>query len=167
MANLISSIVSGFGFTLGRTAATSLLTSSKQTSNNNSKDTECWSHKGYEEGDVEFICEYEYLNKFIKWYMYPVIIFLPYLSIFYTLKYFFNVFIIKNKITYYEMKWNTYKVSDARTKSGFREIKKLEPEVCKVEVYPPYTRNKIEAIIALTYSLFIIGIIVSGFIIYK
>jgi hypothetical protein len=167
MANLASSIVNGFGFTLGRAAATSVLTPSKQTSSNNSKDIECWSHRGYEEGDVEFICEYEYLNKFIKWYMYPVILFLPYFSIFYILKYFFNVFIIKNKITYYEMKWNTYKVSDARTKSGFREIKKLEPEICKVEVYPPYTRNKIESLIALTYLLVCITIPVIGFIIYK
>lgn len=162
MSNLTSSIVKGFGFTLGRAAATSIITPSKEVINK-STEIDCWSHKGYEENDVEISYDFNYFNKFIKWYTWVAILFVPYLTIFYTVKYFYNVFIKTNKIYYYDMKWKSFKVSDGRTKSGIRELQKLQPELSKVEIYPPYTRNKIEAIISLAYSSFIIGLMIFSF----
>jgi hypothetical protein len=160
MSNLTSSIVRGFGFTLGRAAATSVLTSSKQLVNDDPKDIVCLSHKGYEEGDVKSITEYDYLKKTIKWYEWLFILFIPLLNCILSFKYFYNVFIKKNHVYFYDMVWKTYTVSDGRTKSGVKEIKKLIPELSKVSEYPPYKRNKVESLIALVISLFYLSIII-------
>jgi MFS-type transporter involved in bile tolerance (Atg22 family) len=153
MSNLTSSIVRGFGFTLGRAAATSVLTPSKQVVND-PKEIECWSHRGYEEGDVETITEYEYTRKYIKWYEWLFILSMPIFNCILTFRYFYYVFMKKNHVYFYDMVWNTYTVSDGRTKTGTREIKKLIPVLGKVTEYPPYKRNKVESLIALGISVF-------------
>jgi hypothetical protein len=160
MSNLTSSIVRGFGFTLGRAAATSVLTPSKQIVNQNPKEIECWSHKGYEEGDVESIEEYDYIKKTIKWYEWLFILLFPVFNCIKTFKYFYYVFIKKNHVSFYDMEWNTYTISDNRTKTGTREIKKLIPVLSKVSEYPPYKRNKVESLIALGISVFYLLLIV-------
>jgi hypothetical protein len=152
MSNLTSSIVRGFGFTLGRKAANSLIESSSNNQVYKSTELDCWSHRGYEENDVEILYDYDYYKKQIKWYSW-IIFLIPILNLFKSIPYFYNVFIKTNRVRYYDMKWVTFKVSDGRVKGGVKEIQKLNPELSKVEVFPPYTRNKVEAIIALFISL--------------
>lgn len=164
MSNLTSSIVKGFGFTLGRKVANVLTDSSNYQKIQKSSEIDCWSHKGYQENDVESTVEYDYLKKQIKWYSW-IIYLIPIVNLFKSLPYFYNVFIKKNKIFYYDMKWETFQVSDGRVKGGIKEVKKLKPVLGKVEVYPPYTRNKIEAVVALLISLFLnLPIIIGPFI---
>jgi hypothetical protein len=152
MSNLTSSIVKGFGFTLGRKAANSLIDSSSKNQVYKYSEIDCWSHKGYEENDVEILYDYDYLRKQIKWYAW-IMFLIPIVNLFKSIPYFYNVFIKKNKIYYYDMKWESFKISDGRVKGGIKEVKKLKPELSKVEVYPPYTRNKVESVIALSISL--------------
>ena len=152
MSNLTSSIVRGFGFTLGRKAATSLINSSSKNQVYKSSEIDCWSHKGYEENDVEISYDYDYLRKQIKWYAW-IIFLIPIVNLFKSIPYFYNVFIKKNKIYYYDMKWESFKISDGRVKGGIKEVQKLKPELSKVDVYFPYTRNKVESVIALSISL--------------
>lgn len=154
MSNLISSIVRGFGFTLGRTAANSLINSTQVQKVHKFKEIDCWSHNGYQEDDVESIVEYDYLKKQIKWYSW-IIYFIPIINLFKSIPYFYNVFIKKNKIYYYDMKWESFQVSDGRVKGGIKEVKKLQPVLGKVEVYPPYIRNRVESVISILLSLLI------------
>jgi hypothetical protein len=151
MSNLTSSIVKGFGLTLGRAAATSLISPAREAVQK-STEIECWSHRGYQENDVEILYDYDYYKKQIKWYAW-IIFLIPILNLFKSVPYFYNVFIKKNKIYFYDMKWTTFKVSDGRVKGGIKEVQKLTPELGRVDVFPPYTRNKIEAVIALSISL--------------
>ena len=151
MSNLTSSIVRGFGFTLGRKAANSLIDSSSKNQVYKSNEIDCWSHQGYEENDVEISYDYNYYAKQLKWYSWIMFI-IPIYNLFKSVPYFYNVFLKENKIYYYDMKWTTFKVSDGRVKGGIKEIQKLKPELSKVEVYPPDKRNKVESIIALTIS---------------
>lgn len=152
MSNLTSSIVRGFGFTIGRKVANSLIEPSAKNQVYKSNEVDCWSHKGYEENDVEITYDYNYYKKQIKWYGW-VMFLIPILNLFKSIPYFYNVFIKKNMVYYYDMKWVTFKISDGRVKGGIKEVQKLKPELGKVEVYPPYTRNKVEASIALMISL--------------
>lgn len=154
MSNLTSSIVKGFGFTLGRKAANSLIEPSSNKQVYKSTEIDCWSHKGYEENDVEILYDYNYYKKQIMWYSW-IMFLIPILNLFKSIPYFYNVFIKKNKIYYYDMKWTTFKVSDGRVKGGIKEIQKLKPELSKVEVFPPYTRNKVESIVSLVLSILI------------
>jgi hypothetical protein len=166
MSNLTSSIVRGFGFTIGRSAANTLLSAPKNKEVQKSTEIECWSHKGYEENDVEIIYQYDYHGKKLKWYSWLIFL-IPLLNLFKSIPYFYNVFIKKNKMYFYDMKWTTYKVSDGRVKGGIKEVKKLQPELSRVEIYPPYLRNKIESIVSLSISLIvsspILGGMISGF----
>lgn len=145
MNNLFSSIIRGFGNTLGRKAANSI------TSTNNESD--CYSHRGYEEGDVYAKMDYNYDKERVKWYTWLFFIWIPFLNLFIAIPYFYNIFIKKNYIHWYEMKWNTLKVSDNRFKSGIKEIKKLKPELTDKQIIKSYTRNKIESIIIIIISL--------------
>ena len=152
MSNLISSIVRGFGFTLGKTAANAVIDSTKSQKVYKSNEVDCWSHQGYQENDVEILYEYDYYTKQLKWYTWIVFL-IPILNLFKSIPYFFNVYLKKNKVYYYDMKWETFKVSDGRVKGGVKEVQKLKPILGKVEVFPPYTRNKVESVIALSLSL--------------
>jgi hypothetical protein len=149
--SLGSSIVRGFGFTLGRKAANVAIDYTSQSPQKSSQ-IDCWSHNGYQEGDVEIFYDYDYLRKQIKWYQWVLFV-IPIVGLLKSLSYFYNVFLKKNMVKYYDMKWETFTVSDGRTKSGIREIKKLKPQLGKVEVAPPYLRNKIESIVALLITL--------------
>ena len=163
MFNLNSSIVKGFGFTLGRTAANALVSSTQTQKVSKSNEIECFSHLGYQEGDVEISYEYDYYKKQIKWYAWVIFLF-PIVNLFKSIPYFYNVFIKKNKVYFYDMKWVTFQVSDARMKSGIREIKKLQPELGRVDINPPLTRHKVEAVVALSISLFLnLPIIIGAF----
>lgn len=149
---MLNSIVRGFGLTLGRAAATSLITPKREVIQK-STEIECWSHRGYVENDVEILYDYNYYSKQIKWYTWVVFI-IPILNLFKSIPYFYNVFIKKNNVYYYDMKWVSFKVSDGRVKGGVKEIQKLQPELGKVEVFKPYLRNKVEALISISISLF-------------
>ena len=155
MSNLTSSIVRGFGFSLGRAAANSLLqpSQSKEIVLDTVSDIECMSHKGYEENDVEILNDIRWKKQFIRWWAWPFVAIIPIINIIMALIYCYKVFIKTYNLHFYDLKWNTYKVSDGRTKSGFREVKKLEMEYNKSEIDLPYTRNKIEAIVSLLISL--------------
>lgn len=152
MSNLTSSIVKGFGFTLGRKAANSLLEGPSREKVSKSSEIDCWSHRGYQENDVEILYDYDYYKKQIKWYSW-ILFLIPVINLFKSIPYFYNVFIKKNKVYFYDMKWTFFKVSDGRVKGGIKEIQKLQPELSKSEVFPPYTRNKVESVVALTISL--------------
>jgi hypothetical protein len=152
MSNLTSSIVKGFGFTLGRKAANSLIESTSKNQVYKSSEIDCWSHKGYEENDVEISYDYNYYQKQMKWYSW-ILFLVPIVNLYKSIPYFYNVFIKKNKVYYYDMKWVSFKISDGRVKGGIKEVQKLKPELGKVEIYPPSTRNKIESVIALAISI--------------
>jgi hypothetical protein len=157
MSNLTSSIVRGFGFSLGRAAANSLLqpSHSKEIVLDTVSDIKCMSHKGYEENDVEILYDIRWRKQFIRWWAWIFFTIVPITNIIMSLIYCYKVFIRTYNIHFYELKWNTYKVSDGRTKSGFREVKKLGMEYCKSEIDSPCTRNKIEAIVSLLISLIV------------
>ena len=157
MTQLVNSMVRGFGFTLGRKAA-DVVTSSKKTQPVNStptnvKDLECWSHKGYEEDDVKFVEEVVWTRYGVKWYGW-LITFIPIIGLFPALTRFYKTFIKKSKIYFYDFKWETFTISDGRTTTGVREIKKLLPQLSRVSINPPQTRNKVESIFILLISLF-------------
>ena len=156
MANtLLNSMVKGFGFTLGRRAADSFINESSVKRNpTNVKDLECWSHKGYSEGDVELVEEVTWSNYNVKWYGWLISI-IPIIGLIPAFIRFHKTFIKKSKIYFYDLKWETFKVSDGRTTTGVREIKKLLPQLSKTTVNPPQTRNKVESLIVLLISLFI------------
>jgi hypothetical protein len=151
---MLKSIVRGFGFTVGRRAADSMIDNlnqknSPRTSSTSVKDKTCMSHLGYEENDVEIMYDIKWNKEYVKWYEWPLYLFIPVIPVFYALSRAYKTFVKKYQLHFYDMKWNTYTISDNRAKSGTREIKKLEPVFDKSAPNTPYTRNKIEAILAL------------------
>jgi len=157
MSNLFSSITRGFGFAIGSSAAKSLLNrkSSKnlQPQSFSVKDKTCMSHWGYEENDVEISYDIRWNKEYVKWYSWPFFLLIPFFPFFYSLKRLFKVYFKNYKLHFYDLKWNTYTVSNAKYKNGIQEIKKLEPVFSKSENNPPYLRNKVEAWISLVLCL--------------
>jgi len=165
--SIVNAITRGFGFRIGSNLANSLMEPKQKATNKivTIDELECWSHKGYEAGDVEFTYDKgsHWNRQYIKWYMWPVSLFngLLFITPLFYISDLYNVFIKKHQIHFYTFKWNTYKVSDRRSKSGIREIKNLDMVYDKSVVNPPYLRTKIETIIQfLLVSWFPLAILI-------
>ena len=79
---MLKSIVRGFGFTVGRRAADSMIDNlnrknSPRTSSTSVKDKTCMSHLGYEENDVEIMYDIKWNKEYVKWYEWPLYLFIP------------------------------------------------------------------------------------------
>jgi hypothetical protein len=149
---LFNSIVRGFGHKVGSSIATSVINGVQ--SNNvvsSSSELECYSKLGYQEGDVEIMYDKgsHWNRQYVKWYMWPASIFngLFFITPLFYISDLYNVFVKKHKMYFYDLKWNTYKVSDRRSKTGIREIKNLDMVLSKTIDNKPYLRTKIETIL--------------------
>ena len=152
MSGFLNSIVRGAGMSIGRNLVGDFgrRKESKNEATNvySSNELECWSHKGYEEGDVEFTYDKNsnWGRQYLKWYMWPVSVFnsLLFITPLFYISNVYHVFIKKHQMHFYDFKWNTYKVSDRRAKSGIREIKILDMVYSNSVTNAPYLRTKIE-----------------------
>jgi hypothetical protein len=145
--SIVNAITRGFGFRIGSNLANSLMTPKERVSNKVSTidELECWSHKGFEEGDVDIV-KTNWTTYQLAWYSYPLAIIsgalvIPFL---WYIKDLYFVFVKKHQMHFYDFKWNTYKVSDRRSKSGTRDVKNLEPVYCKTVSDSVPLRNKLE-----------------------
>jgi hypothetical protein len=167
MSGFLNSIVRGAGMSIGRNLVGDFgrRKETPKKSVYNSNELECWSHKGYEENDVEFTYDAgsNWNRQYIKWYMWILSIFngLLFITPLFYISNVYNVFFKKHQIHFYTFKWNTYKVSDRRSKSGVREIKNLDMVYDKSVSNPPYLRTKIETMLEfLLVSWFPITILI-------
>lgn len=149
--SIVSAITRGFGFRIGSNFANSLMEPKQKVTNNVATidELECWSHKGYAEGEVEIIKDINWRSKRQKWYMWPVHIFNGcfFITPLFYIKDTYNIFFKNYYLHFYDFKWNTYKVSDRRAKTGIREVKNLDMIHSKSVIDTPPLRNKIETII--------------------
>jgi len=167
MSNLTSSIVRGFGFTVGRTAATALLTP-KPVPVKSSTGTGCYSQFGYAEDDVEITYDRNWRKYTIAWYGWIGFLIFPFLNVWFATVRLLTTFVSNTQMHFYNMKWHDHKAPDARYKSGFKEFKILKPVYVKSVEDKPTTRNKVEAVLAflvswittgpITYAIYIVEI---------
>ena len=157
MSTLTSSIVRGFGFTVGKTAANALLQPKPVPVNKTATGTGCYSHLGYQEGDVEITYDKNWKKSYVGFFGWLFYLLFPFLNVWVAFIKLISTFSPNTYMHFYEMKWNQYQVSDARFKSGIREVKILQPEFVKSVVDTPRTRNKVEAVIAFMISWILTG----------
>ena len=163
MSTLTNSIVRGFGFTIGRRAATSLLDTPPKIKNLPDNNM-CWSHEGYVEGDPH--CVFEHRKK-TDIYRGVNLLFLiitssiPYLGTLIMLSYIRYTFFKKFQINWYILKWKTFQFSDRRYSSGIREEKRLLPEWERSEydMTVNYTKMKVIWFILFFWSIVVVNLI--------
>ena len=164
MSSLTSSIVRGFGFTIGKSAANSLLSGSSSNKGGikKSNDLHCWSHEGFEEGDVDITYSRDFKKDEVSWFLFPfalVISAIPFLGLLMNGIFMYRVFIKKHYMYFWEFKWNEHTISDRRTKEGTRDIKVLEKDVVRIERHYPSLKNKIQIISCFIVSFITIYIV--------
>lgn len=153
MSDLGSSIVRGFGHTVGRTAANALLQPSSIPVMPRGSKIDCYSREGWEEGQIQLRSDMGWIGFQVAWHHWLAYLLFPFFNVAYALVRFYKTFIPKYYTHFYEMQWQDKKVSDARYKSGIREFKVLQPVYSNSVISEPRTRNKVEAIVALVISL--------------
>lgn len=156
--SIFDSISRGFGFTVGKKIANTLL-SGNQVGNqvtNSSQDLEDWSHNGFKEGDVDFVISRNFKKDEINWILFPftfIISAIPFLGLLINSNFLYKVVLKKHYIYFFDFVWETYKVSDKRTKEGTREVKVLERRLSKTDRFPTPIKNVIQITLSFIVSL--------------
>lgn len=150
MGTLSNSIIRGFGSTIGRHAANSILTPKYIAS---PRQIDCYSHEGYQEGDVEIAFDIKWRHnkiKFIGWLGYIIF---PVLNLPFAINRAYMVFVKKYNMHFYNLEWQERTISDARYKTGLRQLKELKPIYDKSAHDEPPADIKRSTIIVLVYSI--------------
>jgi hypothetical protein len=70
--SILDSVSRGFGFTVGKKIANTLLSNNNQ-GVKSSQDLEDWSHRGFKEGDVDFVVSRDFKKDEINWFLFPFV----------------------------------------------------------------------------------------------
>lgn len=151
MGQLTSSIVRGFGFTLGRMGAQAAVQSIvKEPTKNPYKSANayyCYTEQGYEEGDYDIKFDYnrrsyQGVGNWILISLGMVVwVAIPYVNIFLWLITLLS-FSKTQYLHFYKMEYKTFRISDRRYKDGYREITSLRPVYERSDVDTSYPKGR-------------------------